>query len=156
MSLNRFILVLLIFTNCATDKTMQNKDVEKVQKISKEIEIGYLNLKLIGQLEKKFQKGVKMEDLNKIGCDDWLFHETYLSNIIKEMRKVESVEWNALCYVYPCFYSGKVSNGEVDYEIFINSASHIILQNEKEVLYFIHENQSGKFLIPCNCCEEER
>jgi len=117
-----------------------------------DMEIGYDNLKLISELEKK-TKSVSDKEMTNTGCKDWIFDKENLKEILTYFKKVEAVEWNAICYNYPCYYEGKVSNGEKEYTIIINAASYIQLVNEEESLYFVQTDESKIFLIPCNCCE---
>ena len=73
--------------------------------------------------------------------------------LLKRMKKVKPMEWNSLCYNYPCFYEGAVSNGEDSYKIVINAASFVELISEKESFVFICTEKTPLFLTPCNCCE---
>lgn len=118
-----------------------------------EIDLGYKNLKLKGPLKREtYGNEVEREE---IGCFEWTLEERDLRNILKRMNKVEPVEWNSLCYSYPCFYKGRVGNDRYEYEIEVNAASYIILKSADETLYFISENFLKNFLVPCNCCEEQ-
>ena len=44
------------------------------------------------------------------------------------MRLVEGVEWGALCYYYPCIYSGVVTDRENSFDIKITIIFNIYQQ----------------------------
>ena len=115
-----------------------------------DIEIGFKNLKLVGNL-KRINK--KDGDYKKSNCQNWNFKDATLKNLLKKMQLVSSSDWNLLCYTYPCSYEGVVENESIRYKIIVNGASHIKLIGEKETLYFINRKKSIIFITPCNCCE---
>lgn len=133
-------------------KAFEQKTIE-VSDTKDEIDIGYQNLKLTGILERKIDKNSKEAELLNSGCTSWEFKKSNLEGLLGTMRKVEPVEWNAVCYTFPCYYEGKVANEKKEYTIIINAASYVILTNEKETLHFILEKKSNLFLTPCDCCE---
>jgi hypothetical protein len=148
-----FVSLILALIACSSKQTEIVQNSSKDEKAAPvEVRLGYNNLKLVGHITKNVQ--ATYEERERVGCNDWNLEEKDLENILENMRQVESVEWNYLCYNYPCYYIGKAQNNESEYEIEINAASYIILRNGNEVLYFISENLLKYFLISCNCCEE--
>ncbi len=131
----------------ATTIKSENKQPEK------EILIGYKDFKLIDSLNKVSKTNANYDTELVEDCKNWSFSEKSLSNLLKKMRQVEGTEWYALCYDYPCFYEGIVSNGKTEYRITISSASFVNLSNDNEILIFILEEQSDIFLAVCDCCE---
>lgn len=67
------------------------------------------------------------------------------------MKLVSSNEWNSYCYHYSCFYQAKVTYENEEYDLTINSASYMIIENEKA--YLILNEKNNLFLEACNCCE---
>lgn len=140
------------------DHQISNKDHKdlEIRKGHPDILIGYNNLKLITELNKTIQsKGTSFKP-SELGCDEWFLKESSLHNILTKMQKVDSYALNARCDIYPCWFSGKVSNGDEEYNINVNSASHVVLRNEKEEIYFILKETNDLFLQPCDCCDEDK
>jgi len=96
---------------------------------------------------------VSDKEIQSSGCESWEFKESSLQGLLKKMKKVEPVEWNSLCYDFPCYYEGKVKNEEREYTITINAASFVKLYNDDETIIFIETEATSLFLTPCNCCE---
>ena len=161
------IILMVFFTNSCNSNIEQlekpKSDSEQqvvIASVSRDsivtgedIYIGYLDFKLIGDISKKVEKESSQAELKSIGCSTWVLKKEDLKDILLKMRRVDAVEWNAICYTFPCWYTGKVSNGEKEFVITINSASHIILSNNNESIYFVNDKKNNLFLCPCNCCE---
>lgn len=158
-------LSILYFTGCmagASDNTLSYHEVGEVDMEYKymsidsseiqTVDLGYDNIKLVGKLERKI-KSVSEKEMKTTHCKDWLFKESDLDGLLKSMEKVDPVQWNMLCYDYPCYYEGKARNEEREYTIIINGASYIKLYNPKETIIFIYKQKSPLFLTPCDCCE---
>lgn len=113
------------------------------------VHIGYDSLRLVSCLVNTYGS-----DISKIDtCISWDFPDSAAQDLLAKMEKVNSTEWYATCYQFPCYYTGKVSNGKSKYDISIHSGSYVILNNEKETLHFILREESPIFLGPCDCCE---
>ncbi len=166
MRINFLLVATVAILSCGNSGTEKAPPVDSQNRIDKEtvspgygsfqikgVDIGYENLVLISSLDRKYQEGSTEAEIKKSGCEKWSFTEKDLKGLLKIMKKVEPVEWNAICYNYPCSYVGKVANNNKEYDITINAASVVELANDDEVLYFILEHESEKFLTPCNCCE---
>ncbi len=117
------------------------------------IQLGYQNLVLKGPLTKKLEPKASPSDIEKSKCDTWQLHPNDLEGILEKMTVVSPVEWNAICYNYPCTYTGKVSNGQTTYDIRINAASYVILENKEQTLIFAAKEKLPIFITACNCCE---
>lgn len=154
--INQIIFFLLIlnfsFTNCINTYKDTNEVKTYFPDQEQQIEIGYLDFKLVGSLI-KVNKDKERYKSHFEQCTNWTFKSESALNILKKMRKVEATEAYANCYQYPCWYEGKVSNGEVDFEITIYAGAYITLSNESEILHFIMEKKSDLFVDACDCCE---
>ena len=138
-----------------TNKNTEQKKEIVVQVVQQDsTEIGYLDYKLIGTLKKVNQDQERYEEYFE-KCTDWVFKEKSIFNLLKKMRKVEATEAYARCYQYPCWYEGKVSNGDADYEIAIYAGAFVTLSNNDETLHFIMEEKSDLFVDFCSCCEDD-
>ncbi|QTY26826.1 hypothetical protein [Flavobacterium sp. CS20] len=107
--------------NAKSSNNNANKNTEQKREISVQqdsTEIGYLDYKLIGTLKKVNQDQERYKEYFE-KCTDWDFNEKSIFNLLKKMRKVEATEAYARCYQYSCWYEGKVSNEDADYEIAI-------------------------------------
>ncbi len=135
----------------STDREAVSPGFDSLQIIG--VDIGYEDLHLISPLERRCREDSTEAELKNTGCETWSFTEKDLKGMLKTMKKVEPVEWNAVCYNYPCFYIGKVANEKKEYNITINAASFVELASDDEVLYFILQQESENFLTPCDCCE---
>lgn len=144
------IYIALLSFGCSSSA---EKKSESEYQQAKEISVGYDNLKLIGELEKACKSESNVNKDLFADASKWSFSVESASNLIKRMRKVEANEWYALCTLYPCWYEGKVSNGEIEYEILINAGGYVTLTNKDETLHFIFEKKSNLFIAACDCCE---
>jgi len=153
---------IIIFTSCVNNNSQKQESIELENLITesysftdtiqfRKVDIGYENLILQGPLKKEY-KGNE-SDIISTGCENWFLKENDLKGLLLNMRIVEPVEWNSICYNYPCYYVGEVANEIKKYKLIINAGSYVELRSENETLYFVLEKESGKFLIPCNCCE---
>lgn len=151
-----FIIIFSFFSiGCSNSGKKTNSLEVESPPVSQtqEIFIGYLDLKLNGTLKKEFKSESNNGNDIIVECERWTLGDTSISNILKGMRKVDATEWYALCYNYPCWYEGNVSNGNVKYQMTINAASYVTLSNDKETLHFILEKKSNLFIVACDCCE---
>ena len=114
--------------------------------------LGFQELVLTTPLTKQIDSFTSKENITGSGCLGWKIDESKLENIFTKMELVSPVEWNAICYHLPCSYKGEVSNGHFSYEIEINAASFIVLQNKNDTLIFIAKEKLDIFLLACNCC----
>ncbi len=149
--MNFFLTIIAFFSISFYNSTKENELIKNQHK--KEILIGYKNFKLITSLNKIIKTRSEYDNELIEDCKNWILSESSLSNLLKKMRKVEGHQWYSMCYDYPCYYEGKVSNGKTEYEITISSASYIQLNNENETLIFVLEEESDLFLAACDCCE---
>ncbi len=116
------------------------------------IPIGYKNLYLVTELQKNDSK----EYYDSFKCYEWEFEEESLRNIIPQMDTVNSFEsYYRICNQYPCNYTGLISDGKNEYEIFIQGGSQIFLgiKPNNTGITFIHRKPSDLFISVCNCCE---
>ena len=119
------------------------------------ISIGYKDFILISPLTKvnRIKEEREERQIFFTECNDWHLDKVSANNIIQGMEKVEgSLAWR-LCYYYPCWYNGTVSNGKKSYEITIYAHSAVTLTNDEETLFFILKEKSDLFIVPCDCCE---
>ena len=91
---------------------------------------------------------------NSIQCNKWIISEDDLSGILKKFKEVSSEEFFAKCYHTNCFYKSKAKNYSDTFDLYINSASYIVLSNDHITYYFISEVESELFIMPCDCCED--
>jgi len=154
------ILLFLLFYNlshgCTFADGQRNKEGTKDCTQKKDVLIGYENLKLISPLTRVNRIDEEPEHQRKFftECYDWSFKEEYAYKILENMRQVEGSYAYHICQYYPCWYTGKVSNGIVEFEITIYAHSSITLSNEKETLFFILEEESDLFIVPCGYYDE--
>jgi len=127
--------------------------VDSGEAIKEKIFIGFMNYYINSRLVKVYQEEKSKQEIESVGCEQWVIASNAISGILHHMRLVESTEWNAKCYYYPCHYIGSVTNGINNYKIHINSGSFVLLYNDQETLYFINSEVSDYFLTPCDCCE---
>lgn len=120
---------------------------------SNPVRIGFKDLILKGKIRKTTVSSSGAVDAITDACENWKLVENDLEGLILKMRQVEPVEWNALCYTYPCYYIGEVENEYDKYTIEINAASFVVLRNSEEEYRFILEEDLQVFLTPCDCCE---
>lgn len=153
------ILTFIVLTlSCKNNQTDNNNTKDTIAIFDKEptiiqdssnIYIGYKDLKLLNNLKKEI-KGTLEDSL----CNAWSFEKSALKGILKTMKKVSGQEAYKLCYQYPCWYKGIVSNDILEYRITIYGGGYITLYNKAETLHFITENESNLFITICNCCED--
>jgi hypothetical protein len=136
---------------CITNKCDRFSPSNNSQQAS--IYIGYLDLQLSSGLERQIQKGSSPEEIEELGCNDWVLSESDLTNLLTSMRIATSEEYNSLCYFYPCFYTCTVTNDSLSYTMMINAASWVCLYNDTVKVYFINSAKSNVFIQACDCCE---
>ena len=112
-----------------------------------------VELEIISEMVKETDPAFHKRDPE---CLEWKMTKDDILLSFSKMRKVAPVEWGAWCPVYSCFYIGKARYHGRIYSIEVNAASFISLTEEvgENTLYFIGENPSPLFIVPCNCCEE--
>lgn len=149
------VIGLLLCISCSNTPTTMN-DYSSALQVSQSldsIKIGYQDYQIIGSLERI----EKLENQNDTSLNNelknWKISREDISNIISSFRLVNITEWYATCYQYSVWYKGKVSNSINSYEILISPTSYICLSNADTTLYFIEEEKTNLFLVPCDCCE---
>lgn len=112
-----------------------------------------IDFKIIGDLKKIIDES---NEIVKSDCNNWKLNPEIINKVFLTMKQVNSNEWNSYCYHYPCSYKGKANYNGKKYDIYINSASYVILIDKKsnEKIYFILEKKNRIFLKACNCCED--
>jgi len=130
------------------------KEIETVSQKNNQPKFNNIaDFKIIGNLEKIIDESDKAE---KLGCDNWEIESKVIDQIFPKMKQVTGNEWNSYCYHYPCSYKGIAYYNGKEYNLYINSASYIVLHDDtsKEKLYFILEKKNSSFLKACDCCED--
>ncbi len=115
--------------------------------------LGLGGLMLFGPIEKKMRETELPGD--RILCENWKLSEHEISKLLQSMELVTPEDWYSSCYMYPCYYKGTLTDGNSEYKMIINAASHIMISNEKETFRYINRKKSDHFIVPCNCCEED-
>lgn len=150
-----FFLLITLFPCRICAQQKKNDSTYDIVADSQAIYIGFFDFKLLGNLERTNR--VNEEKIEKqsflIECNDWYLKEQDVFQILKEMEQVEASTAHLFCYYYPCWYTGRVSNGEAEYDMTIYAHSAITLSNENQTLFFIQKEKSDLFIIPCDCCE---
>lgn len=143
------LLLLLNAIGLATN--IEDKRLRKEEKIY----IGHKDFLLISPITKENRIKDEREERQKFftECNDWHLEKESVTNIIEAMERVEGALAWKLCYYYPCWYTGTVSNTKESYEITIYAHSAVTLSNDEETLFFILKEKSELFLVPCDCCE---
>ncbi len=110
------------------------------------------SIKVLGTLEKSIDT-TKVKEIENLGCTKWVIKSKEIEKSFSKMREVSGSEWNSYCYHFPCSYKGTaIYNGE-KFDLYVNSASYIILEKDFKKLYFILREENSNFLQACNCCE---
>lgn len=155
--MSRIILITLITVSLlGCVDTGRPKSGNKESILENGILIGYADFKLIGTLSKENNIDKIPESKRELfaDCLSWTFKEASIENLLNKMKKVDPSYAYQLCESYPCWYTGKVTNGKVYYEITIYAHSAVTLTNEKESLFFIMEGESDLFISPCTHADE--
>ena len=155
--MSRTIIITLITVSllgCVDSGRPKSGNKESI--LENGILIGYADFKLIGALSKENNIDKIPESKRELfaDCRNWTFKEASIKNLLNEMKQVDPSYAYQLCEFYPCWYTGKVTNGKVLYEITIYAHSAVTLTNKKESLFFIMERESDLFITPCTYIDE--
>lgn len=151
--MKKFIVLffLISITNQSCIFTRKDGSVSK-DSYQQGVLIGYENFRLIGSLVK--EEEIDKEPEEKRGlyneCFDWTFEESSVFNILSKMKQVDASYAYHVCQYFPCWYKGIVSNGSSDYGITIYAHGAITLEKEEETIFFIMEQESDLFIVPCS------
>jgi len=137
--MNKLVLIIWIILEALIGcRPKDKKMIPSSKNTSKqEIYIGYNGFKLIGSLTKVLRVEKEPEDKRKYftECYDWTFDDVFLKDLLKRMKQVEPSYAHQVCEYFPCWYVGKVTNGNTEYEITIYAHSAITLENDKETFF---------------------
>ncbi len=144
-----FFAICVISLSCESANRKTNDNDTLI--IKKDIYIGYLDFKLIGNLTRINKIDMEPEHQRKhfLECNKWFFDEESAHNLLSSMKEVDGTYAYHICQYFPCWYVGKVSNDTIVYEITIYAHSAITLSNKNETLFFIMEEESELFIAPC-------
>ena len=150
----QIVFISLFFISCKENK--KPKDTFT----SIEQENKNYNLKVLGELKKKYLESYSNEDYIASGCSEWEITKNQVEKVFLKMEKHNNNEipYIKICYFLPChYYEGEVLYNNKKYHIKISAASYIILTNEKEEepIVFILKEENDNFLIACDCCKDD-
>lgn len=113
------------------------------------------HIKIIGTIKKTIDSSnTNSKKIEELGCNSWVVSNQDIENIFPKMEEINGNEWNSYCYHYPCSYKGIANYNGAQYNLYVNSASYIILYNDAGKKYFILKNDNNLFLKSCSCCED--
>jgi hypothetical protein len=156
--MQKYILVLfapLLLISCFLGHHENTKSSDEAFIKQQDVYVGYLDFKLIGELHRVNKIMEERVERQKffLECNDWYIEDKDLNQLLKEMEQVDATLAHMLCYYYPCWYTGLISNGEKEYDMTIYAHSAVTISNKDETIFFIKKEKSNLFIVPCDCCE---
>jgi len=156
--MQKYVVILfapLFLFSCAFGHHDNKKSSEGLIVQSQDIYLGYYDFKLIGELSRVNKIKEERAERQKffVECNGWYIEDKDVNQLLKEMEQVDATLAHMLCYYYPCWYTGVISNGEKKYNITIYAHSVVTLSDEDETIFFIQKEKTSLFIVPCDCCE---
>lgn len=149
------LFVPLLLLSCVFGQHENTKSSDETFTQQQDVYVGYLNFKLIGKLNR--ENKIKEESAERqkffVECNEWYIEDKDINQLLKDMEQVDATLAHMLCYYYPCWYTGLISNGEKEYDITIYAHSVVTISNKDETIFFIQKEKSNLFIVPCDCCE---
>jgi hypothetical protein len=161
MKTTNLLLILTILATCgAAQSYSQADDNESFTPV----EIGYEDFKLVSALVKIFRPEMTSATFLEEGlqkCNDWILNDSELKDFMELMTEESQVLINMACDFYPCYYTGIISNGKVEYEIAIYGGAFISINKpsskyDENATYFVSYEESTLFITTCWSEEQDQ